>query len=255
MGVMDKRVMVWLMVFASGYTAADTNQDFAEANGIRAQLIPHQYTTIAAEIGARINRLPTSEGGAFNKGDVLVGFDCTSQGAMLQRSKAEHMSAQALYQANQQLAGLNAVGEVELVQSRAAVDKFAAEVASQRALLSKCTIKAPFNGRVAAQLVREQQYVQPGEPLLEILDDSVLELGFLVPSRWLAWIKLGDTFEVLIEETEKRYPARFVRVAARVDAVSQSVKVVAVIDGQFPELLSGMSGQALIQAPRKSESN
>jgi multidrug efflux pump subunit AcrA (membrane-fusion protein) len=110
-------------------------------------------------------------------------------------------------------------------------------------------VAAPFGGRVAEQKVREQQFVQAGQPLLDILDDSVLELEFLVPSVWLRWLKVGSTFEVQIDETRKTYPAKFTRVGARVDPVSQSVKVAAAISGKFPELMAGMSGKVLLNPP------
>ena len=37
---------------------------------------------------------------------------------------------------------------------------------------------------------------QPGQALLDILDDSALELEFLVPSRWLSWLHSGSEFQV-----------------------------------------------------------
>ena len=40
------------------------------------------------------------------------------------------------------------------------------------------------------------------------------------------------------------YPARVQRVGAKVDPVSQTVKVHAEIEGNFPELIAGMSGRA-----------
>ena len=125
-----------------------------------------------------------------------------------------------------------------------------AEVGAQQAVLGKCAISAPFAGRIAEQKVREQQYVQPGQALLDILDDSVLELEFLVPSSWLSWLKVGAGFQVDIDETKKTYPAKFIRIGARVDPVSQSVKVAAAIDGKFPELIAGMSGRVQIQPPK-----
>ena len=130
-----------------------------------------------------------------------------------------------------------------------ALGKARAEVGANRAVLGKCSVAAPFAGRVAEQKVREQQYVQPGQALLDIIDDSVLELEFLVPSRWLAWLRSGGRFEVHIDETRKSYPARFIRIGARVDPVSQSVKVAAAIDGKFPELIAGMSGRVQITVP------
>ena len=123
------------------------------------------------------------------------------------------------------------------------------------AMISKCKVAAPFSGRIAEQKVREQQYVQPGQALLDILDDSALELEFIVPSRWLQWVRPGYSLRIRIDETGRSYPARVQRLGARVDPVSQSVKVVAVIEGKFPELLAGMSGRASFGAVDRIGSN
>lgn len=220
-----------------------------ERQEIRAQLLPRQFTTLAAEIGAKVNKLSVPEGGAFKAGQTLVSFDCSVQQAMLQKARAELNAAEATDKANQRLAELNSVGKLEVDLGRAGRQKAVAEVGAQQAVLGKCSIAAPFAGRVAEQKVREQQFVQPGQPLLDILDDSVLELEFLVPSAWLVWLRVGQTFDVQIDETGQRYPARFERIGARVDPVSQSVKVAAAIDGRFPELIAGMSGRVSVTPP------
>lgn len=220
-----------------------------EQRELRAQLLPRRFTTLAAEIGAKINRLPVQEGSAFKQGQVLVGFDCSLPQTQLDRAKAMLSGASKTWAANTRLAELNVIGKLELDVSEAEVMKNRAEVAATSAILSKCTVLAPFSGRVAEQKVREQQYVQPGQTLMEIIDDSVLELEFIVPSKWLAWLKPGYGFKVVIDETTKTYPAKVLRIGARVDPVSQSVKLVAAIDGKFPELISGMSGQVNLLAP------
>ena len=218
-----------------------------ERHDIRAQLMPRRYTTIAAEIGAKISSIPVPEGGAFRAGQVLVSFDCSLQKAQLDKALAELDAAEQTLKSNQRLEQLNAVGQLELDLSKSATQKAKAEVGGNKAVLAKCQVNAPFSGRVAEQKVREQQYVQPGQALLDILDDSVLELEFLVPSAWLRWLKVGGSFEVQIDETRKTYPAKFTRIGARVDPVSQSVKVAAAINGKFPELIAGMSGKVLIK--------
>ena len=232
-----------------GASAPAAERSAPRQQEIRAQLSPRRYTTLASEIGAKINRLPVAEGGSFRAGQLLVSFDCSIQQAQLQKAQAELAGAEKTLGANNELARLNSVGNLELELSRAAVDKARAEVATGRSVLGKCSIAAPFGGRVAEQKVREQQYVQPGQPLLDILDDSVLELEFIVPSHWLAWIKPGGSFKVAIDETRKSYPAKFTRIGARVDPVSQSVKVAAALDGRFPELIAGMSGRIEITPP------
>lgn len=216
---------------------------------IRAQLTPRRYTTLAAEIGARVRSIGASEGERFGEGQPLVSFDCSLQEAQLDKARAELEAAQATFKANERMAALGATGGLDLDLSRIAVARARADVDGQQAWISKCVVKAPFAGRVAEQKVREQQFVQPGQPMLDVLDDSVLELEFLVPSHWLRWLKPGLALRVSIDETRKTYPARFARIGARVDPVSQSVKVVATIDGTFPELVSGMSGRVMASPP------
>jgi RND family efflux transporter MFP subunit len=216
---------------------------------IRAQLSPRRYTTLAAEIGAKISQLPVPEGGAFRAGQTLVQFDCAMQRAQLDRAKAVLDGAEKTYAANKRLAELNSVGKMELELAQSEVQKDRADVNAMAAVLGKCVVPAPFSGRVAEQKVREQQYVQPGQALLDIIDDSSLELEFIVPSRWLAWLKPGYPFTVAIDEAGKSYPAKVLRIGARVDPVSQSVKLVATINGHFPELVAGMSGRVAMTPP------
>lgn len=220
-----------------------------EQREIRAQLAPRRYTTLAAEIGAKVQRLPVPEGGAFRQGQALVQFDCSLQQAQLNKAQAALAAADKLYQANKRLAELNSVGAVELDTSQAEVLKARAEVSASQTLIGKCAIAAPYAGRIAEQKIREQQYAQAGQALLDIIDDSALELEFIVPSRWLAWLKSGTAFQVRIDETGKTYPAKVQRVGARVDPVSQSIKINAAIDGRFTDLIAGMSGQVLMKPP------
>lgn len=228
---------------AAATPIAETSAAASLTPEIRAQLMPRRYATLAAELGAKINRIAVPEGGSFRAGQLLVAFDCSQQRAQLEKSQAELIGAEKNLAAHVALEKLNAVGQLERELAESSVALARAEVSSNRAVVGKCEIYAPYAGRIAEQKVREQQFVQAGQPLLDIIDDEVPELEFIVPSRWLAWAKPGLGFTITIDETGKTYPARFTRIGAQVDAVSQSVKVFAAIDGRFPELAAGMSGR------------
>ncbi|NML14114.1 efflux RND transporter periplasmic adaptor subunit [Azohydromonas caseinilytica] len=213
---------------------------------MRAQLSPRRFTTVAAEIGARVQRLGAQEGSAFKAGQTLVSFDCSLQQAQLSRVRVALDVATKQLATQSRLAELNATGRQEVETAEGEVAKQRAEIAQMQVMLSKCSVAAPFSGRVAEQKVREQQYVQPGQALLEIIDDSVLEVEFIMPSRWLSQVRVGSTVQIAVDETARTYPAKVLRLGARVDPVSQSVKVVAAIDGRPSELMAGMSGRLLI---------
>ena len=217
---------------------------------IRAQLQPLRYTTLSAEIPARIDKFKYREGDAFKKGDTLILLDCVFQKAQLIKAKAAKEASERTYKANKGLYELDAVGRIELENSFSESEKARSEYISIANTVDKCVIRAPFDGRIAEQKAREDQYTQPGQPLLEVLDASDMELEFLVPSKWLVWLNNDSPISIRIDETNKNYEAKIRSIGAKTDAVSQSVKIVAVIQGENQELSPGMSGKVMIEPPK-----
>ncbi|WP_107852394.1 efflux RND transporter periplasmic adaptor subunit [Oceanimonas marisflavi] len=222
---------------------------------LRAQLSPVRYATLAAGMTGKAEQVLVREGQRVEQGQILLEFDCTLQQAQRQKARAQLAGARNNYTGNKRMAELNAIGSVELNNSKIEIDKARADLAYLDATMARCRVPAPYAGFVGEVHVRGQEFVQAGEPLLEIIDDSALELEFIAPSRWLAWLTPGHEFEVAIEDTGRRYPARLAHTAGKVDPLSQSIKAVAVIDGQFDELLPGMSGRLLLLPPDISAHN
>lgn len=216
---------------------------------IRAQLSAVNYTTIAAELAARIQELPFKEGQTFKKGQTIVVFDCVTQQAQYQKSKAALTIAERNYRTNKQLLALGSVGRVTFENSESEYHKAKAENDELAAVVARCNILAPYDGLIVEQKVRAQQFVQIGQPILDILDNSALELEFVAPSKWSAWLVEGYRFNIRLDETGKEYPARITRVNGKIDPVSQTIKAAAVIDGDFKELSPGMSGVLVIAPP------
>jgi RND family efflux transporter MFP subunit len=210
---------------------------------IRAQLTPREFTTLSSEIAARIDRITTRVGDHFKKGDVLVQFDCEIPDAQRARAEAIAQQSEKAVAINKRLLQLKSVGQLELEVSQAELAKANADLAVAQATVSKCKIPAPFSGVTVEQKAREFQYATPGQPLLDVLDDHALDVELIAPSRWLSWLKVGDPFTVRIEETEKSYAAKVMRLGGRVDPVSQSIRVIGEITGPAPELMAGMSGR------------
>jgi membrane fusion protein (multidrug efflux system) len=217
---------------------------------LRAQLTPRQFTTLSSEMAGRVDRIATQVGAHFQKGDVLVEFDCAVQRAQEQRARAVLTQAERTYTIDQRLVALKSMGQLELDVAGAEVVKAKADVAAAVAVTSKCAIAAPFSGVTVEQKVRAFQYTTPGQALLDILDDHGLEIELIAPSHWLSWLRPGYAFQVHIDETDKTYAAKITRLGGRVDPISQSIKVIGEITGDAPELMAGMSGRAMITPPQ-----
>jgi len=225
----------------------------AEDNNIRVLIVPQVETVLSGEIAGRIEKLRVDMGDRFKKGQHLVVFDCGIHNAQLQKAKSELAEAQKVFEINKRLDALQSVSELEMAVSETRMQKAKAEVSLRKVQVSKCVIRAPFSGKVVRRRANPFEYVSPGQPLLEVIDDFHLNLQVLIPSQWTAWIRKGSKFTVHIEETGKDYVAQVTSLGARVDPVSQTLEIRGRIEGKHAELLPGMSGGARFDAVKDSQ--
>lgn len=237
-------VGVWMVAQYAG-AAADTGID--KDGRVRTQFVARDKAILSSEISAKISSLPFREGNSFRAGQTLVSFDCALYRSSLAKAQATAEAARQTLKVDRRLAELNSIGSLEVDQAAAKVKEAEAEAAAMRVTVDKCSLIAPFTGRVAKLAVAANEFVTPGKPVMEILDTRRLELHMIVPSRWLAWLKNGNPFTVHVDELSKEYPARILRLGASIDPVSQTISVVGEIQGTHPELLPGMSGWASLK--------
>ncbi len=210
---------------------------------IPAQLVAVRQTILSAEIAGKIDHVSVREGDRFTAGQVLITLDCVIHQARLEEARATLDAAESSRAVHQRLLALNSAGTLETELAAAEAAKARAKLSSARAVVSKCAIAAPFGGRVVNRQASPHQYVQAGQPILEILDDGALEVAFIVPSARIADLAPGQDISVHVDETGLTYPATIARLGARIDPVSHSLTVAASIDGDIRGLLAGMTGR------------
>ncbi len=231
---------------------AETSQELQTTNNtqeIRALLVPVMESVLSSQISGHIQKINVHNGDSFNKGQKLIIFNCDIQKAKLQKAEAESLAARKQHEANLRLKEFSSISQVEIDISGAQSKKARAEVAIMRAMVSKCTVRAPFNGRVVKLNIKPFESVSQSQPLIEILDDSQLKLDLYVPSHWVSWLQAGTPFIIHIEETGKNYTAVVKMVGAKVDATSQTITVTGEIEKGHKDLLAGMSGVATFKIP------
>ncbi|MBF0622086.1 MAG: efflux RND transporter periplasmic adaptor subunit [Magnetococcales bacterium] len=209
---------------------------------VRGLLEPSRRAVLSSQVAAVISRLPLKEGEWFRKGRHLVTFDCGLYEARLQSARAALMGAEKTLTNNQDLARLNSVGRLEVSLSEAEVAQRLAEVAQAEIPVNRCVIKAPFDGRVVARMAQRYEYIQLGQPVLEVLDRDNPEVSVVVPSHWLAWLRVGAGFSMRVDETGLILKGKIIRLGAQVDPVSQSMQITGKLTEIDKTLVPGMSG-------------
>ena len=214
----------------------------------RGVIKPHAEATVTVDFSARIARLPFRDGDRFQKGDLLLAFDCTRQRADVSAANAAARAGDLEFANGKRLLKRGAAGANDVALLGARADKARGELRSAAARTIQCEIKAPFGGRMVKRLAQEHEAPAPNQPLFKIVDDSALELEVIVPSRWLVWLKAGTRFDFAIDETGETQLAEVARLGAAVDPVSQTIEIYGVLKTKSLSVLPGMSGTATVRS-------
>jgi membrane fusion protein (multidrug efflux system) len=117
-------------------------------------------------------------------------------------------------------------------------------------ILSKYTLRAPFNGILTEALVNPGTVVRPGQKLGELIDPSVYELELAISKSILPDLIIGKSVKVFdIENRELSWNGKISRINGRVNTATQTVQVFVEVKGQA--LREGMFLNASISAKPK----
>ncbi len=210
----------------------------------RGVLRARDQAVLSSELAGRIIEMPYTDGQNFKKGDVLVSFDCSAYQAQLNAAQAAGLAAREELAHKKQLAALNSVGRFEVALAEARQAQALAETQVYQVQVKRCSVTAPFNGRVVQRRVQPHESVAGGTALLEVVDNRTLEVHLLVPSRWLARLKPGATFQFTPDETGQPLQVEIKRLGARIDEGSQTLLLIGTLPADTNGLLAGMSGSA-----------
>ncbi|MGL5736273.1 MAG: efflux RND transporter periplasmic adaptor subunit, partial [Beijerinckiaceae bacterium] len=213
--------IVWLCTAQACAVAAEM------AEPVRGVVRAVHEAWISTELNARMVRIARREGETFAKGDVLIAFDCDKYQSELDAARAEEEFNRLAHENSVELDKRKAIGRFEVAQSKTRLDKAKAQAETLAARVRECTIAAPFDGRIAEMKARAFEMSTPNQPLMRLVDTNTLEMELIVPSQWLRWMREGLRFRVKIDETQTDHTAAVQRMAATVDSISQTVKIMA----------------------------
>ena len=201
-----------------------------------ATVLGKNETRLAAEVAARIEAIAVDAGDEVVAGQVLIRLD--PRDAELAQARAEAALAQAqarLAQAEAQLRRANALLEKNFISAEAvslratelaaaAADRrvAAANLATARRGVEKCTLRAPFRAVVRARSAQVGELTAPGTPLLTLADISELQLVAQVQSRDAEGLEQGAAAEFVAADV--RHALTPLRISSAVSRESRTVE-------------------------------
>lgn len=156
-----------------------------------ASVKPLNAPSLAAEISARVEKIPVRAGDQVKKGDLLAELDCRyhqsklhAARAGLQRIEAQLRFADAQLKRAKDLKAKRSISDEVLDQRHTELLGARADRLNQQELIrqaeidvERCTITAPFDAVVTERLAQVGGLASPGTPLLNLIQLDDLEVS------------------------------------------------------------------------------
>ncbi|MBW2659688.1 MAG: efflux RND transporter periplasmic adaptor subunit, partial [Deltaproteobacteria bacterium] len=194
-------------------------------NEVMGTVQPVNRAAIAAKITGTIEKIPVSLGSAVSRGDLLVEIS------------AEEISAKVI-QAQAQLAQAkrNLNRERKLLQKKAATSESVkslqdmyrvAEAVYREAktMLGYTKINAPFDGLITKKIANVGDLSTPGTPLLQLENNTKLQVVTSIPEGIILQIKEGDQLPVTIPAGDLSLTGTVAEIAPASDPFSRTTPI------------------------------
>jgi len=153
-----------------------------------------QQSKVAFQIGGKIQTISVDIGDKVEKGSVLAELDNREILANLNQADAKYKLAEQLLE---RFRDLKAQGHISIQELDKAESDFAVAKSQQdfyQVKLEQTKILAPFNGLIQSRYLDEGTVINPGLPILEILDSEKVEAHIAMPLNLVNKVSLKQTY-------------------------------------------------------------
>lgn len=180
-----------------------------------------QRATLTFQVSGTLREQAVELGQTVKTGDLLARVynpalepARDSAAARLDELETQHHQAKREWERSRQLHERGVVSEQGLEQLASKRDSLKASVATAEASLAEATrllreseLRAPFDGRVEAVLVEQDEFVASGQPVMRLSSPDGREVEVRVPAYMLRHVSLGQLLPVWSVQDRSRLPA------------------------------------------------
>jgi len=218
---------------------------------------PVNRAAIAAKVTGTIEKIPVSLGSPVSRGDLLVAISAEEISAKVIQAQAQLSQAKRNLDRERKLLQKKAATS-ESVKSLQDMYRVAEAVYHEaRTMLGYTKINAPFDGLITKKIANVGDLSTPGTPLLQLENNSRLQVVTSIPEGIVLQIKEGDQLLIKIPAGNLALTGTVAEIAPASDPFSRTTPVKINIEnnsnirsGQFARVaLPGKNSKTLFVPP------
>jgi membrane fusion protein, multidrug efflux system len=203
---------------------------------------------LKAETGGRVVATPVAEGAMVEAGALVTELDLRDRASRVGEMEAAVAQRELEYEAARKLGAKQFQSETQVAQARALVEAARAAVHEARLDLEHVTVEAPFAGVLERRMVEAGDYVEPGDPVAEVIEqDPFLVVGD-APETMVGRLEVGKPGTAVLADG-RTVAGRLRYVASRADADTRTYRVELEVANPGGRLPAGMSARLVIREP------
>lgn len=229
-------------------TAAPSKRDLAVIIDAVGSLIASEEASIHAEVSGQIKEVQFQEGQPVKKGDMLIKIDSSLAETDLLQAKAAMEAKKAAFSRDDKLKSSGFVADQQYDTSRAELQGAEAAVANAEILITKSSIRAPFDGVAGLRNFSAGDYAAVGQALTTVVAIDPLKLEFSVPEKNYAAIKTGQKISFAVDAfTGENFSGEIYAIDPQINPENRNFTVKANIPNTDGKLRPGMYARIRIE--------
>jgi membrane fusion protein (multidrug efflux system) len=219
-------------------------------------VVARRVSRVSSQVQGFISTLHADIGDSVDAGEELARLDDALERSAVQAATAAVKQAQARLddavrrrdEAVELVAEKNIAAtqyqslEAEVLQEAAGLEGLRAELARRREILARHSIRAPFAGVIARRLSEAGQWVQAGDPVVELHELDVVRVQTEVPQAWYSRVSIGTPARLVFDAYPDQPMDASVSIRVSVaDSAARTFPVLLQLDNSARDLTPGMS--------------
>ena len=194
-------------------------------------------------------------GGTAKKGDLLVQLDASAEEAQLHSAEADLQLARADWDRAADLATRKVISKAEKDAAESKFKQKAASVDQMRSMITKKTVRAPFDGQLGIRQVNVGQSLEAGQLVVPLTSLDPVFADFALPQQDLGKLSQGLEVHVTTDALPGHvFDGKVSAVNPMVDSSTRNVTLQATLENPEHLLKPGMFAKVEVVLPEKHKS-
>jgi len=196
---------------------------------------------LSLEVPGVVETISFQSGDEVKAGQVLLTLRKEDEEARLQSLEATASLAQITYDRDLKQLKAQAISQAIVDNDEANLRNARAQVAVQKAILDKKTLRAPFDGKLGLRQVDLGQFLAAGTMIATLQAMDPIFVDFLLPQQAVAQIAVGDRVRAKIDAFPGRvFEGKITAINPKIETGSRNVQVRATLPNADQKLMPGM---------------